>query len=94
MPECLEMPTMKTDRDSSAIMSAREPENDLVGLATGANTEHDVVAQHQRVALEHAITAGSFLAAAKDRLPHGRWLPWLAQNCPRPISNAQTRLRI
>jgi hypothetical protein len=74
--------TMTLDTDSSVIMSAREPPNDLVGLAAGANTEHDAVAQHQRVALEHAIKAGSFLAAAKDRLPHGRWLPWLAQNCP------------
>jgi Protein of unknown function (DUF3102) len=78
----MEILTMTLDTDSSVIMSAREPPNDLVGLAAGANTEHDAVAQHQRVALEHAIKAGSFLAAAKDRLPHGRWLPWLAHNCP------------
>jgi hypothetical protein len=73
---------MKLDTDSSVIMSAREPPNDLVGLAAHANAEHAAVAQHQRVALDHATKAGSFLAAAKERLPHGRWLPWLAQNCP------------
>jgi Protein of unknown function (DUF3102) len=73
---------MEPDTDSSVIMSAREPPNDLLGLAAHANAEHAAVAQHQRVALDHAIKAGSFLATAKERLPHGRWLPWLAQNCP------------
>jgi Protein of unknown function (DUF3102) len=73
---------MKPDTDSSVIMSAREPPNDLIGLAAGANAEHANVAQHQRLALDHAIKAGSLLSAAKDRVRHGEWIPWLLQNCP------------
>jgi hypothetical protein len=35
-----------------------------------------------RKGIEHALVAGDLLIEAKAQIPHGHWLPWLAENCP------------
>src|SRR5229473_6358844 len=63
--------------------------NSLAVLAVRIREEHDaaeaakgaaVVAARQGI--EHALAAGSLLLEAKAQVPHGQWLPWLAENCP------------
>jgi hypothetical protein len=49
-----------------------------------AEIRHDIEAadKHWQNAVRHAIRAGEGLIEAKARLPHGAWLPWLAENVP------------
>jgi hypothetical protein len=55
---------------------------DLPSLAEGICREHAHCRNAMRQGLRHALEAGRLLAQAKDRLPHGEWLPWLAEHCP------------
>jgi Protein of unknown function (DUF3102) len=32
--------------------------------------------------LERAVQIGALLIEVKRQLPHGQWLPWLAEHCP------------
>lgn len=49
-------------------------------LATEANRRYKLAEESYRSALDHAWHAGSALLAAKEQLPHGEWLGWLADN--------------
>lgn len=54
----------------------------LVELAGEIRDAHAEVEHHGRATVAAAIRAGEALAAAKAQLPHGQWLPWLAENFP------------
>jgi Protein of unknown function (DUF3102) len=56
--------------------------NALADLAGRINAEHEAVREYLGRALERAIHAGALLTEAKGALPHGAWLPWLAEHCP------------
>jgi hypothetical protein len=59
------------------------------------NAEHRAVAENLGNAVQHAISAGEFLAFTKKQLAHGQWLPWLAANCPEiGARTAQRYLRL
>src|SRR6266516_4307726 len=63
--------------NSLAVLAVRiREENDAAEAAKGAA----IVAA--RKGIEHALAAGSLLLEAKALVPHGQWLPWLAENCP------------
>ncbi len=59
-----------------AVLDSPSP----VDLAVVANTEHALARQAGEAMVDHAIRAGEALASAKDQMPHGEWLPWLAAN--------------
>src|SRR5690348_458587 len=54
---------------------------DLADLARRIDGAHHHVKSELTSALEHAIEAGRLLLKAKEALPHGDWLPWLAKSC-------------
>ena len=68
--------------------------DDLQGLAEGINREHALVESHLQGAVQHAIRAGELLTEAKGKVPHGEWLPWLAENCAIRERTAQTYMRL
>lgn len=53
---------------------------ELQQLAANINAAHAKVESSFGHSLQHAIRAGELLAEAKERLPHGEWLPWLEKN--------------
>ncbi|MCB1822875.1 MAG: DUF3102 domain-containing protein, partial [Candidatus Competibacteraceae bacterium] len=55
---------------------------DLSALAMAINEEHALAERHAELAIHRAKRAGDMLVAAKEQIPHGQWLPWLATNCP------------
>jgi hypothetical protein len=66
----------------------------LVDIATRIKTEHEAVAASFKRGIEHAIAAGELLIEAKDHVPHGQWLPWLAQYCGVTPRSAQGYMKL
>ncbi len=66
--------------------------NDNHAIAIAANA---VSEEKGREAIKAAVVAGKNLMACKAMLDHGKWLPWLAENC-KGISEktAQNYMRI
>lgn len=52
----------------------------LEELALEANRRHALCREAAWAIVEHALTAGEALLAAKAQVQHGAWLPWLAAN--------------
>ena len=46
------------------------------------NDAHQAVVTSSQSGLEHAIECGEMLSTAKDKVGHGGWENWLADNCP------------
>jgi hypothetical protein len=80
----------------SAIQAVRpRPDDSLPALATEINAAHSAALDAARSALENARRAGMLLVAAKEQLPHGEWLPWLALHCPTlPERTARAYMRV
>lgn len=72
----------------------RPAEDGLVALARRANEAHDAAEAAGRTSLEQARAAGEALLRAKEQLPHGRWLPWLAQHVAFSERTAQDYMRL
>jgi hypothetical protein len=67
----------------------------LTSLASAINSEHDAALRAAMTAVEHARRAGALLIDAKDQLPHGSWLAWLAEYCPTiSVRTAQGYMRL
>lgn len=60
-------------------MTADIPAN-LIDLAAAIDAEHDRVSASPKATALYAGEAGRLLMAAKAAVPHGEWLPWLADN--------------
>lgn len=67
---------------------------DLADLAADIRREHAAGAGKAAEALAHARRAGELLAEAKARLPHGAWLPWLAEHAAVTPRQAQRYMRL
>ena len=68
---------------------------DLIDAARIILHEHEAAIAAGRSALEHARRCGDLLHQAKAAIPHGAWLPWLAEHCPMlPARTAQVYMRI
>jgi hypothetical protein len=63
-------------------VESHEPEvvDELAFRALRANSHHREVGRHLGYAMDHAIACGEELEAAFQRLPHGEWESWLAEN--------------
>jgi hypothetical protein len=68
--------------------------NSLADLGTRINEAHHLAIQHAGKAIEHAIACGQMLIAAKAKVPHGKWLPWLRENITFSERSAQGYMRI
>lgn len=55
---------------------------DLAGLAAGINEAHSRCKAAARATVAHALDCGDLLIAAKAKVEHGGWLPWLRDHCP------------
>lgn len=55
--------------------------NRLPEIAARIRSEHQATSAALSRAVIHAMAAGDLLIEAKAAIPHGRWLPWLADNC-------------
>jgi hypothetical protein len=66
----------------------------LTDLAARINAEHDAASRDAKSALEHAFAAGGFLIEASNKIPHGEWLLWLADNCTVSERTAQFYMRL
>jgi hypothetical protein len=71
-----------------------EVESSLDTLAEQINEEHRAFKAALTTALERGIHAGELLAAAKERCPHGTWLPWLEENFEGAARTAQEYMRL
>lgn len=68
--------------------------NPLTILATEINTEHNAFLEAMQAGLQHALKCGNLLLEAKAMVPHGEWLPWLADNCQVSERSAQAYMRV
>jgi Protein of unknown function (DUF3102) len=71
------------------------PPEDLAELAAGIKRQHEACQAAIKSGLEHAFACGSLLNQAKAKLGHGKWLPWLRQECPKiKTRTAQACMRL
>jgi hypothetical protein len=75
-------------------MGSLTPADDLARLARRINAAHAAAERSFRAGLGHARAAGALLAAAKARLGHGAWLPWLRANVRCGVRTAQAYMRV
>ncbi len=68
--------------------------NSLADLAVRIKAEHAAAAASLRESVRHAIAAGEMLVEAKAMVPHGQWLPWLADHVAISERTAQLYMRI
>jgi hypothetical protein len=67
---------------------------DLRDLAERINVEHQQAEAALNHGVEHALAAGRMLVEAKAQIPHGEWLPWLAQNFEGSQRTARTYMLV
>jgi hypothetical protein len=79
------MPASTTDISQS---------NSLADLAARIRIEHEAYAASVKRGLEHARRAGEMLIEAKRQVPHGQWLPWLADHCEVSERSAQAYMQV
>jgi hypothetical protein len=68
--------------------------NSLTDLAVRIKAEHTAAAASLKDSVRHAIAAGELLIEAKALVPHGQWLPWLADHVSISERTAQLYMRV
>lgn len=71
-----------------------EIEKNLEALAEQINVEHRACDAALRSGLRHAVNAGGLLAEAKERVNHGEWGSWLADNFEGSTRTAQAYMKV
>jgi ParB family chromosome partitioning protein len=71
----LSVSSMGSAVPSMTVVAARD-------LGCEINRAHEAACRAASSAIDHARRAGDLLPEAKAQLPHGAWLPWLAEHCP------------
>ena len=66
----------------------------LAELATKIKAHHAAVKDAARNVVEKAIAAGTLLKEAKDKVGHGKFLPWLEKNCELSERTAENYMKI
>lgn len=56
-------------------------EEELYRLAESINAHFAEIVSSGKNALQHALACGNDLLAAKAKMKHGEWMPWLEANC-------------
>src|SRR5215212_9148639 len=91
----MEAESMSEDDTSAEIEPTRQTLPDsLDDLAAVAVAEHEAFERDARSAIGHAIRAGEALIAAKARVRHGEWLPWLAAHFPASERTARRYMQL
>jgi len=67
--------------------------NSLADLSARIRVEHRATSAALKSSVEHAMAAGDLLLEAKALVPHGQWLPWLAEHCEMSERTAQLYMR-
>lgn len=67
---------------------------ELADIATRIRSEHAAFAATFKQAIVHAFTAGELLNAAKGKLPHGKWLPFVKEDCRMAERTAQLYMQL
>lgn len=75
-------------------MTAVDFSRTLPHLARRIEAEHRAAEQAWGSAVQHAVRAGHLLKEAKAKLPHGGWLPWLAENFAATPQTATSYMRL
>jgi Protein of unknown function (DUF3102) len=75
--------------NSFAADTPAKVEPSLDDLAARIRTEHAATTAALKSTIAHAIACGELLIEAKAKVPHGQWLPWLAEHCDIPERTAQ-----
>nr|MDQ3302171.1 DUF3102 domain-containing protein [Actinomycetota bacterium] len=71
-----------------------EIEKNLETLAERINAEHRACDDALRSGLRHAVNAGGLLTEAKERVNHGEWGSWLADNFEGSTRTAQAYMKV
>ncbi len=71
-----------------------EVEKSLGNLAEEINAEHRACDDALRSGLQHAVNAGGLLTEAKERVNHGEWGSWLADNFEGSARTAQAYMKV
>lgn len=66
----------------------------LAELASEINRWHTAAEGAVGTALDYAREAGTLLLQAKEQIPHGEWLPWIAANFQGSERTAQAYMRV
>ena len=80
-------------RQQATALSELAASNSLPDLAARIRIEHRAASDKLSEALAHAMAAGDLLIEAKEQIPHGGWLPWLATNVEISDRTAQLYMR-
>jgi len=67
---------------------------ELKDISVEINTEHEIVVNACKSAVEHAIKAGELLVKAKSMVNHGQWITWLKDNFSFSERTAQAYMRL
>ena len=70
-----------TETEFLTLMTTHVMESTLADLATEINAEYDLAFGKAKEALEHVRRCGELLIEAKGKMPHGKWVTWLGENC-------------
>jgi hypothetical protein len=72
----------------------RPPDIELPELAERINTEYELCRKAAVTSFERAIEIGKVLQQAKEKVPYGTWMAWLAQNCSISDRSARPYMQI
>jgi hypothetical protein len=81
-------------RDPFTLPAEVRPALDLAALARRIKAEHAAAGASFQAGLLHARAAGDLLVQAKAQVPHGEWLPWVADNLRCSERTAQAYMRV
>src|SRR5262245_5404335 len=93
MPAPPDRPTPGVER-SSDLMTRDIANLDLGQLAENIQQAHLRCRAALHQGLQHALEAGKLLIQAKERVPHGKWLPWLEEHCDLSERLAQKYMQV
>jgi len=65
----------------------------VAALAAEINAEHKLAQQAAETAIQHAIRCGELLLSVKAGLKHGKFMPWIEQNCSIPQGTASRYMK-
>lgn len=76
------------------VLDLAPADTPLDALAAEIRASHGAAERAQFAALEHARMAGTQLLAAKARLPHGKFKPFVRDECQMPHSTANLYMKV
>lgn len=87
----MSIPSKTGERNSSLTISLNLSLDDIAERIVEA---HDSTLSALRTSVQRAIDVGQLLALAKQKLGHGKLLPWLASNCGFSGATARRYMRL